>query len=154
MRHDIDRTDYYDSYGGNRHDDDKISAVFIVSGGKTYTEVHTVSREGTAFGGVWAACYLLFERCNYFEWRSRAAGTDCDTICDCTALLEKADALVDCGRNRLLYAARAVFVLRYGYRKEIFDCKNLRTMMMGDLWDSICGIIRTGSEEMEKASWS
>ena len=111
MRHDSDTTDDYHSYGGAGNDADTIFAILIISGRQTDSKIHTVSWQCTASGSVWIAGDLLSEECEPFYRQSWFARIRFYWTCCDLALLEAADASVNCRRNYLLYATGAVCIL-------------------------------------------
>lgn len=82
-----------------------------ISGRQTDSKIHTVSWQCIASGSLRTIGDLLPEECEPFyrqSWFARIRF--CWTCCD-LALLEAADASVNCRRNTLLYAFGAVCIL-------------------------------------------
>lgn len=97
--------------GCSRNDDDPFPSVSFISVRETDAEVHTISREGASFGGVWSSCNLLPEKCQPVDRKPWNTGGGFHSSGDHAAFMEEADAAFHSGRNRMLYASGAVCFL-------------------------------------------
>lgn len=116
IRYDLDAADNYHSYGGVGNDADAVFAILIISGGQTNSRIHTVSWQCITIGSFRIIGDLLPEECEPFQRQSWLAGIHFYWTCCDIALLEAADASVNCRRNTLLYAAGAVYILNVSVR--------------------------------------
>ena len=103
----------YNFYGDSRDYADAFFAFFVISGRQGNTEIYKVSGESIAACSFWIVGCILPEGYQCFHGQLWPAGIDCDYGSRFTALLEKAHAFVNRGRDNLLYAPGTICILNF-----------------------------------------